>query len=118
MAVSNNTCYEVVNIDWLKSLVGSAVQDADGNTVSVDEKSGTTYCPTYKELTNDTFIPYRIESSDGPASDTDGITVNKKCYATGEDYADNQLVNKHDVAVCNIQVENIHNIYCRCINQY
>lgn len=105
MAVSNNTCYEVVNIDWLKSLVGSAVQDADGNTVSVDEKSGTTYCPTYKELTDGTFIPYRSVSSSGPASDTDGITVNSTCLATGEAYTDNQLVNKHDVAVCNTRLK-------------
>ena len=105
MAVSNNTCYEVVNISWLKSLVGSAVQDADGNTVSVDEKSGTTYCPTYKELTNGTFIPYRSVSTDGPASDTDGITVNSTCLATGVAYTDNQLVNKHDVAVCNTRLK-------------
>lgn len=105
MAVSNNTCYEVVNISWLKSLVGSAVQNDSGQTVNVSEKSGTTYCPTYKELTNGTFIPYRSVSTDGPADDVDGITVNKKCYATGANYADNQLVNKHDVAVCNTRLK-------------
>ena len=105
MAVSANTCYEVVNISWLKSLVGSAVQNDSGQTVNVSEKSGTTYCPTYKQLTNGTFIPYRSVSSDGPASDTDGITVKSTCHATGNAYADNQLVNKHDVAVCNTRLK-------------
>lgn len=105
MAVSNNTCYEVVNISWLKSLVGSAVQNDSGQTVNVSEKSGTTYCPTYKELTDGTFIPYRSVSTDGPADDVDGITVNGTCYATGEAYAANQLVNKHDVAVCNTRLK-------------
>ena len=63
MAVSENTCYEVVNIGWLKSLVGNNVQNSSGEIVNVNEKSGTTYCPTYKQLTDGTFIPYRSESS-------------------------------------------------------
>ena len=104
MAVSQNTCYQVVNISWLKGLVGTSVQNSNGQTVSVSDASGDTYCPTYSQLTGGTFIPYRSVSSDGPASDVDGITVNKTCYATGQDYAANQLVDIHDMAVSNTRL--------------
>lgn len=104
MAVSQNICYQVVTIGWLKNFIGTKLQNSNGGTVYVGGSYDDSYCPTYSQLTNGTLIPYRSASSSGPASDTDGITVNSICHATNQSYSSNQLVNIHDMAVCNTRL--------------
>lgn len=105
MAVSQNICYKVVTIGWLKNFIGTKLQNSNGGTVYVGGSYDDSYCPTYLQLTNGSLLPYRSTSSSGPADDTDGITVNSICHATSQSYSSNQLVNIHDMAVCNTRLD-------------
>lgn len=86
-----NECLRVVTMAYLTSLVGSDVKDVNGNTKIPSHSKGSTYCPTYGELTGGGIIPYWSEGS-SPFNDIDGI------FITGS-YASNQLVRQQDLQV-------------------
>ena len=97
MAVQKTDCYKVVNIGYLKSLIGSNIQNNNGEVVNVNTTRPDTYCPTYSELTRGTLIPNWSQGST-PRSDRDGITVNSTAVLGGT-YKDNQLVDRRDLGV-------------------
>lgn len=97
MAVQKTDCYKVVNIGYLKSLIGSNIQNNNGEVVNVNTTQPDTYCPTYSELTGGTLIPNWSQGST-PRSDRDGITVNSTAVLGGT-YKTNQLVDRKDLGV-------------------
>ena len=97
MAVQKTDCYKVVNIGYLKSLIGSNIQNNNGEVVNVNTTQPDTYCPTYSELTGGTLIPNWSQGST-PRSDMDGITVNSTAVLGGT-YKNNQLVDRKDLGV-------------------
>ena len=90
-------CLRVVTIGYLKSFIGSNIQNSSGNAVSISY-SDNTYCPTYGELTGGTFIQNWAQGST-PNGDRDGIVVSSTCTGTGNPYANNQLVNQKDLSM-------------------
>ena len=110
MAVQKTDCYKVVNIGYLKSLIGSNIQNSNGEVVNVNTTQPDTYCPTYSELTGGTLIPNWSQGST-PRSDRDGITVNSTAVLGGA-YKTNQLVDRKDLGVkyTRFNMEKINNI--------
>ena len=90
-------CLRVVTIGYLKSFIGSDIQNSSGNAVYINY-SDNTYCPTYGELTGGTFIQNWAQGST-PNGDRDGIVVNSTCAGTGVGYSNNQLVNQRDLSM-------------------
>ena len=97
MAVQQTECYRVVTIGYLKSFIGTNVQNsANGSVISIS-RSDDTYCPTYSELTGGTIIQTWSQGST-PNGDRDGITVNSNAILGGN-YAANQLVDQRDLGL-------------------
>lgn len=94
-------CLKVVNIGYLKTFIGTYLQNSSGGTVVVggSHSGDTSYCPTYLELTNGSILPKRQSGSTSPKDDTDGIIVSTVCYGTSANYANNQLVNQKDLSL-------------------
>ena len=89
-------CLKVVNIGYLKAFVGSFVQDTNGSPITIIGDDN--YCPTYKELTNGTFIQ-SWQQGTTPRSDRDGIVVSPTCVNNGLAYAQNQNVDQRDLSL-------------------
>ena len=97
MAVQQTECYRVVTIGYLKSFIGTNIQNsANGSVISIS-RSDDTYCPTYSELTGGTIIQTWSQGST-PNGDRDGITVNSSAVLGGN-YAENQLVDQRDLGL-------------------
>ena len=85
-------CLKVVTIGYLKSFIGSNVQDnTDGHALPVNH-SDNTYCPTYSELIGGTLIQNWKENATTPNKDQDGIVVSGS-------YTGNQLVRQQDLSL-------------------
>lgn len=98
MAVQQTECYRVVTIGYLKTFISGLIQNSSGGEVIIPATWDDTLCPTYSQLTGGTIIQYRV-NADNPQNDVDGILINSTCYATGSQYASNQLVNQKDLSV-------------------
>ena len=97
MAVNQTECYRVVTIGYLKSFIGTNVQNsANGSTISIS-RTDDTYCHTYSELTGGTIIQTWSQGNT-PNGDRDGITVNSAAVLGGN-YANNQLVDQRDLGL-------------------
>lgn len=97
MAVQQTECYRVVTIGYLKSFIGSNIQNSSGAVVYVNTTNPDTYCPTYSELTGGSLIP-NWASGTTPNGDRDGITVNPSAILGGT-YASNQCVDQRDLGL-------------------
>ena len=108
MAVQNKDCYKVVTIGYLKSFIGTNIQNSSGAVVYVNtnvlasEKRRDDYCPTYSELTGGTLIPNWAQGGT-PNGDRDGITVSNPWFGSEpgspQNYANNQLVDQKDLGL-------------------
>lgn len=86
-----NECLRVVTIKYLKSFIGTDLQNNSGNAMSVSHANGDDYCPTYQELTGGTLVQ-NWKQGTTPYGDRDGIVV-------GGSYASNQLVKQQDLSL-------------------
>ena len=108
MAVQNKDCYKVVTIGYLKSFIGTNIQNSSGAVVYVNtnvlapEKRRDDYCPTYSELTGGNLIPNWAQGGT-PNGDRDGITVSNPWFGSEpgspQNYANNQLVDQKDLGL-------------------
>lgn len=92
-------CLRVVTIGYIKSFIGSEIQNSNNGNPMTISRTDDTYCPTYSELTGGTIIQTWSQDSSTPRYDRDGIVVNETCTGTGQRYADNQLVNQKDFSM-------------------
>lgn len=91
-------CLRVVTIAYLKSFIGSDIQNSSGAAVSIS-RTDDTYCPTYGELTNGSIIPYWSQGGT-PNGDRDGIIVNPIWVGDGVTrYRADQLVDQRDLSM-------------------
>jgi len=103
MADIKTDCNRVVNIKYLKDLIGSDVQGSDGTAYSIANTYDDRYCPKYSELSGGTnpIVPI-AKNGTTPNSDTDGLIVASQytnSAGTKVDYTANQLVHLEDVSV-------------------
>ena len=93
-------CNHIITIGYLKNFIGNNIQDANGNTVSVNN-SDDTYCPTYAELTGGSLIPNFVDAGNGRWSkNVDGITINGS-------YGSNQSVKQEDLVMTYTRFEGL-----------
>lgn len=93
-------CNHIITIGYLKNFIGNNIQDANGNTVSVNN-SDDTYCPTYAELTGGSLIPNFVDAGNGRWSkNVDGITINGS-------YGSNQSVKQEDLVMTYTRFESL-----------
>lgn len=91
-------CLKVVTIGYLKSFIGTLVQNStNGSPISI-QRTDDTYCPTYSELTGGTIIQTWSQGST-PKSDRDGITVSSTWAGGSSGYSANQLVDQRDLGL-------------------
>ena len=101
MADIKTDCNRVVNIKYLKDLIGSDIQKSDGTTYTIASTYDEKYCPKYSELTGGTYVPVAANGTT-PNSDTDGLVIASQYTnnsGTKSNYDANQLVHLEDVSV-------------------
>ena len=77
-------CNRLITLDHIKKFIEDLIQDASGNTVSVNLGDyPLTYCPTYSQLTDETFIPFFTQDPQKLSLDKDGIDVSG-LYSTNQ----------------------------------
>ena len=100
MADIKTDCNRVVNIKYLKDLIGSDIQKSDGTTYTIASTYDEKYCPKYSELTGGTYVPVAANGTT-PNSDTDGLVIASQYTnnsGTKSNYDANQLVHLEDVS--------------------
>jgi len=90
---SYTECNKLVTIGYLKTFVGSLIQNTtNGSPMSVNS-SDDSYCPTYGDLVGGSLIQNHVAAASGRWSDdVDGITV-------GGSYASNECVRQEDLSL-------------------
>ena len=84
-------CNRLITLDHIRKFIEDLIQDESGNTVTVDLGDyPLTYCPTYSQLTDETFVPFFEKDPEKLSLDKDGIDVSG-AYSTNQNTVQGDL---------------------------